>query len=90
VKLLFNKETNSLDRSVLYRDETSTDLKSYNSHNGKWRTLHSRWALQLLSYLFDHYKDDRNLFTKIKNDFKSALEDKIYPNSLMKKLSFLF
>ena len=49
------------------------------SEDGVWKTLHVKWALELLSFLFDHYKDDRNIYGEIKNDFQKSLE-RIYTN----------
>lgn len=56
-----------LDKAVLY------------SENGIWKTLHARWALELFSFLFEHYKNDRNECAEIKNDFQESLE-RIYDN----------
>ena len=58
---------NDLDKAILY------------SEDGVWKTLHVKWALELLLFLFDHYKDDRNIYGEIKNDFQKSLE-RIYTN----------
>jgi tetratricopeptide (TPR) repeat protein len=54
---------NELERSILYRDAS----------NGEWKTLHVRWALELFRFIFDTYKDDRNLVEKFKESLSFSI-----------------
>lgn len=51
---------NNMDRRILF-SETYSDTKT-KSEIKAWKTLHIRWALELISFLFDHYKNERNTF----------------------------
>ena len=72
-KLKFNHKTNALS----YTNDLNKAILV--CENGIWKTLHVRWALELVSFLFDHYKENTNVYTEIKRDFQESL-DKIYEN----------
>ena len=53
---------NDLDGGVLHR-----------SSDKQWKTLHVRWAQELFKFIFDHFKNDRNLFDKFKENLQKSI-----------------
>ena len=67
----------TLDRAILYSESVDSGIENHEEENKIWKTLHVRWSLELLSFLFDHFKNDNSAYTEIKSDFQKSLE-KIY------------
>ena len=67
----------TLDRAILYSESVDSGIETHEEENKIWKTLHVRWSLELLSFLFDHFKNDNSAYAEIKSDFQKSLE-KIY------------
>ena len=67
--------SNALDRAILYSESVDSGIGNNEDESDKvWKTLHVRWALELLSFLFEHFKSDISTYAEIKNDFQKSLE----------------